>query len=37
MIQEAIASPDPVLYFEPKSRYWARVRSTWALPSVPTR
>jgi 2-oxoisovalerate dehydrogenase E1 component beta subunit len=22
MIQQAIASPDPVLYFEPKSRYW---------------
>lgn len=24
MIQEAIASPDPVLYFEPKSRYWGK-------------
>ena len=22
MIQEAIASPDPVIFFEPKSRYW---------------
>lgn len=22
MIQEAIASPDPVLFFEPKARYW---------------
>jgi pyruvate dehydrogenase E1 component beta subunit len=22
MIQEAIASPDPVLFFEPKGRYW---------------
>lgn len=22
MIQQAIASPDPVLFFEPKSRYW---------------
>lgn len=24
MIQEAIASPDPVLFFEPKSRYWPK-------------
>jgi 2-oxoisovalerate dehydrogenase E1 component beta subunit len=24
MIQEAIASDDPVLFFEPKSRYWAK-------------
>jgi pyruvate dehydrogenase E1 component beta subunit len=24
MIQEAIASDDPVLYFEPKSRYWPK-------------
>jgi len=24
MIQEAIASPDPVLFFEPKGRYWDR-------------
>ncbi len=24
MIQEAIASPDPVLFFEPKSRYWGK-------------
>ncbi len=24
MIQEAIASPDPVIYFEPKSRYWGK-------------
>lgn len=24
MIQQAIASPDPVLYFEPKARYWDR-------------
>ena len=24
MIQEAIASPDPVLFFEPKSRYWEK-------------
>src|SRR3712207_7302266 len=22
MIQQAIASPDPVLFFEPKGRYW---------------
>ncbi|WP_029068111.1 alpha-ketoacid dehydrogenase subunit beta [Jonesia quinghaiensis] len=24
MIQEAIASPDPVLFFEPKGRYWEK-------------
>src|SRR5690606_11318111 len=24
MIQHAIASPDPVLFFEPKARYWGR-------------
>ncbi|MCP2265058.1 pyruvate dehydrogenase E1 component beta subunit [Promicromonospora thailandica] len=24
MIQEAIASPDPVVFFEPKGRYWAK-------------
>lgn len=24
MIQEAIASPDPIIFFEPKSRYWAK-------------
>jgi len=24
MIQQAIASPDPVLFFEPKSRYWVK-------------
>lgn len=24
MIQQAIASPDPVLFFEPKSKYWQR-------------
>lgn len=24
MIQEAIASPDPVMFFEPKRRYWLR-------------
>ena len=24
MIQQAIASPDPVLFFEPKSRYWEK-------------
>jgi len=24
MIQEAIASPDPVIFFEPKSRYWPK-------------
>src|SRR5690606_32618718 len=24
MIQQAIASPDPVLFFEPKARYWGR-------------
>ncbi|QIN29565.1 alpha-ketoacid dehydrogenase subunit beta [Brevibacterium luteolum] len=24
MIQEAITSPDPVMYFEPKRRYWMR-------------
>ncbi|NLE71499.1 MAG: alpha-ketoacid dehydrogenase subunit beta [Actinomycetales bacterium] len=24
MIQEAIASPDPVIFFEPKSRYWEK-------------
>ncbi len=24
MIQQAIASPDPVLFFEPKARYWSR-------------
>lgn len=24
MIQQAVASPDPVLFFEPKSRYWEK-------------
>lgn len=24
MIQQAVASPDPVLFFEPKSRYWQK-------------
>ena len=35
MIQEAIASPDPVIFFEPKSRYWPKGEvdlDAWAVP-----
>ena len=28
MIQQAIASTDPVMFFEPKRRYWQKARST---------
>lgn len=31
MIQEAVASPDPVLFFEPKGRYWDKADVDLAL------
>jgi 2-oxoisovalerate dehydrogenase E1 component beta subunit len=35
MIQEAIASDDPVMFFEPKSRYWPKGPVDFANPGVP--
>ncbi|MGN8027403.1 alpha-ketoacid dehydrogenase subunit beta [Microbacterium sp. 22242] len=35
MIQEAIASDDPVIFLEPKSRYWAKGEVDLAAPAVP--
>jgi 2-oxoisovalerate dehydrogenase E1 component beta subunit len=35
MIQEAIASPDPVIFLEPKSRYWHKGEVDTAAPAVP--
>jgi len=35
MIQAAIASPDPVLFFEPKSRYWPKGEVDLAEPGLP--
>ncbi len=34
MIQQAIASPDPVLFFEPKAKYWHKGDVDPAAPSV---
>lgn len=33
MIQQAIASPDPVLFFEPKSRYWDKAEIDLDVPA----
>jgi len=35
MIQEAIASDDPVMFFEPKSRYWPKGEVDLSQPGVP--
>ncbi len=35
MIQEAIASNDPVLFFEPKSRYWPKGEVNLDAPGIP--
>ena len=35
MIQEAIAGNDPVMFFEPKSRYWQKGRVDFAANTVP--
>ena len=35
MIQQAIASPDPVLFFEPKAKYWQKGEVDPAAPSAP--
>ncbi|WP_179498781.1 alpha-ketoacid dehydrogenase subunit beta [Leifsonia sp. AK011] len=35
MIQEAIASNDPVLFFEPKSRYWPKGEVDLENPGIP--
>jgi len=35
MIQQSIASPDPVLFFEPKSRYWPKGEVDLARPNAP--
>ncbi|WP_133738909.1 alpha-ketoacid dehydrogenase subunit beta [Frigoribacterium sp. PhB116] len=35
MIQEAIASNDPVMFFEPKSRYWPKGEVDLAAPHAP--
>ncbi|RWZ51235.1 alpha-ketoacid dehydrogenase subunit beta [Labedella phragmitis] len=35
MIQEAIAANDPVMFFEPKSRYWQKGAVDLAAPAVP--
>ena len=34
MIQQAIQSPDPVLFFEPKAKYWAKGEVDPAAPAV---
>lgn len=34
MMQQAIASPDPVLFFEPKSKYWQKGEVDPAAPSA---
>ena len=34
MIQQAIASPDPVLYFEPKAKYWQKGEVDPTAPSA---
>ncbi|WP_460948406.1 alpha-ketoacid dehydrogenase subunit beta [Okibacterium endophyticum] len=35
MIQEAIASNDPVMFFEPKSRYWPKGEVDFSAPAAP--
>jgi pyruvate dehydrogenase E1 component beta subunit len=35
MIQQAISSPDPVVFFEPKSRYWPKGEVDLEQPAVP--
>jgi pyruvate dehydrogenase E1 component beta subunit len=35
MIQEAIAANDPVMFFEPKSRYWQKGAVDLSAPAVP--
>jgi 2-oxoisovalerate dehydrogenase E1 component beta subunit len=35
MIQQSIASPDPVLFFEPKSRYWPKGEVDLVRPNAP--
>lgn len=35
MIQEAIASPDPVIFLEPKARYWQKGEVDLTAPAVP--
>lgn len=35
MIQEAVASDDPVMFFEPKSRYWPKGEVDLSQPGVP--
>lgn len=35
MIQQAIASPDPVLFFEPKAKYWQKGEVDPSAPSAP--
>ncbi len=35
MIQEAIASPDPVVFLEPKSRYWQKGEVDASAPALP--
>ncbi|BDZ45345.1 alpha-ketoacid dehydrogenase subunit beta [Naasia aerilata] len=35
MIQQAIASDDPVMFFEPKSRYWPKGEVDLTTPAVP--
>ncbi len=37
MIREAIASPDPVLFFEPKGRYWDKAVVDLAAPPAPRK
>jgi 2-oxoisovalerate dehydrogenase E1 component beta subunit len=36
LIQQAIESPDPVIFFEPKRRYWDRAEVTIELESAPS-
>ncbi|MBD7957417.1 alpha-ketoacid dehydrogenase subunit beta [Microbacterium sp. Sa4CUA7] len=35
MIQDAIASPDPVIFLEPKAKYWAKGEVDLSAPAVP--
>jgi pyruvate dehydrogenase E1 component beta subunit len=35
MIQDAIASPDPVIFLEPKSKYWQKGEVDTSAPALP--
>lgn len=35
MLREAIATPDPVIFLEPKRRYWLKEEITWPVEGTP--